>query len=500
MSRLAANTVLDEIRRLYDNQESGTLVLTNGNGKRIDVCFREGMIEAVTSNFGSQRLGDFIAKDGFLTPQEIDAVEPVARREKVFLGEAVVRKGLLNQAEVAVAARRQATELLDHVFKNGFSVDGFSSNLRSYFAPARLTFPNVLLELCRNNATPFESESNARISLSEGVNLSLFNWHPQELFVLSELQYPNSFEKLLSRTGMQGTTLKKILGVLSTLGVIDVRDDSDLLQTTEPSALVPTSDFPFEHFIPVVANAALNEKLEVARNEYSFTSEQFKNLKVLIMEARSAAPMKVITVSSPEAQDGKSLVAANLAFSFAMDPGRRVIIVDCDLRNPSLGNYLGVSAEPGLLQYLAQGHLSPYCYVRRLENLYFLTTGGVAPNPIEILSMQRMKQLIERLKKDFDTVIVDAPPYFPISDARIVTGMSDGLIMVVRRGKTSYSSSDRAFKAVDRNKLLGVVFNDVQPMLFNSSYDFGYYEYGPKKKPYTSRPKISNSPRNYLES
>jgi capsular exopolysaccharide synthesis family protein len=264
--------------------------------------------------------------------------------------------------------------------------------------------------------------------------------------------------------------------------------------------LVPTSDFPFEHFIPVVANAALNEKLEVARNEYSFTSEQFKNLKVLIMEARSAAPMKVITVSSPEAQDGKSLVAANLAFSFAMDPGRRVIIVDCDLRNPSLGNYLGVSAEPGLLQYLAQGHLSPYCYVRRLENLYFLTTGGVAPNPIEILSMQRMKQLIERLKKDFDTVIVDAPPYFPISDARIVTGMSDGLIMVVRRGKTSYSSSDRAFKAVDRNKLLGVVFNDVQPMLFNSSYDFGYYEYGPKKKPYTSRPKISNSPRNYLES
>ena len=116
-------------------------------------------------------------------------------------------------------------------------------------------------------------------------------------------------------------------------------------------------------------------------------------------------------------------------------PGRRVIIVDCDLRSPSLGDYLGVPSEPGLLQYLANGHLSPYCYVRRLQNLYFLTSGGVAPNPVEILSMHKMKQLIEHLKKDFDMIILDAPPYFPIADARIVTGLSDGLIMVVRRGK-----------------------------------------------------------------
>src|SRR4029079_18023476 len=133
-----------------------------------------------------------------------------------------------------------------------------------------------------------------------------------------------------------------------------------------------------------------------------------------------------------------------------LDPGRRVIAVDCDLRNPSLNEYLGVPSEPGLLQYLANGHLSPNCYLRRVDNLYFLTTGGVAPNPVEILSMNKMKQLIEHLKKDFDTIIIDAPPYWPVADARIVTSMSDGLIMVVRRGRTSCSSSDRAFKAVDR--------------------------------------------------
>jgi Mrp family chromosome partitioning ATPase len=188
-----------------------------------------------------------------------------------------------------------------------------------------------------------------------------------------------------------------------------------------------------------------------------------------------------------------------LAFSFAMDPGRRVIIVDCDLRSPSLDSYLGVPTEPGLLQYLADGHLGPYCYVRRLENLYFLTAGGIADNPIEILSMHKMKQLIEYLKTDFDTIILDAPPYSPIADARIVTGLSDGLIMVVRRGRTSYASTDQAFKAIDRKKILGVVFNDVKPKLFQTYKKFGYEVYGEKRLLY-SRAEKRSGPKNYLES
>jgi capsular exopolysaccharide synthesis family protein len=500
MNTLLTNPVFDEIRRLHDNQESGSLLLTNQGGQRIDVFFREGLIQAVSSTFETLRLGDYLAKEGYVTAQALDAVEPVARRQKIVLGEAAVRKGLLNQVEVASAARRQAIELLDYAFKNGFVVDSFETHLRSYFAPARISYPNVMLELCRSNAVPFESDPNTTIALSEGANPSLFQWHPQEMYVLSELQYPNTFEHLLKATSLQQKALKKILGVLGALGVIEAHKASDSAAgRTGSNALITTSEFPFEHLIPVVTNAVLNEKLEVAKNELSFTSEQFKNLKVLIAEANSAAPLKVLTVSSPDAQDGKSLVASNLAFSFAMDPGRRVIIVDCDLRKPSLGDYLGVTSEPGLLQYLANGHLSPYCYVRRLQNLYFMTTGGVAPNPVEVLSMRKMKQLIERLKKDFDTVILDAPPYCPISDARIVTGMSDGLVIVVRRGKTSYGSADRAFKAIDRNKLLGVVFNDVQPMLFHTYYNFGYYQYG-NQKVYSAAPRIKQAPKNYLES
>jgi Mrp family chromosome partitioning ATPase len=106
--------------------------------------------------------------------------------------------------------------------------------------------------------------------------------------------------------------------------------------------------------------------------------------------------------------------------------------------------------------------------------------------------MNRMKQLVEHLKKDFDTIILDAPPYCPIADARIVTGLSDALIMVLRRGKTTFGTTDVALKSVDRNKLLGIVFNDVQPMLFHTYHNFSY-GYGSKQYIYSNGDKSRKS-------
>ena len=99
----------------------------------------------------------------------------------------------------------------------------------------------------------------------------------------------------------------------------------------------------------------LDEKLEAARNEFSFASEQFRNLKIQLRQAESDTPLKVFTVSSPDSQDGKSLISTNLAFSFAQDPGCRVLIIDCDLRKPTLARYLGVTEEPGLVAILVIG-------------------------------------------------------------------------------------------------------------------------------------------------
>jgi capsular exopolysaccharide synthesis family protein len=484
--------VLNEIRRLHEHGNTGVLTLAHSSGERIKVLFHEGMIEGASSSAGAQRLGDYLVKSGVLPSNALNGVCQEAQRRKIPLGEAAVRKGA-EPAEVAAAVRLQAMELLLRALSSGFTVESYTGALRSYAVPARISFPHLLLEISRTSPAVFDLVAGARIVLRPGIDLSIFSWSAHELSVLDELTYPNTAESLLASTGLSETQLKQILGILRKLGLLDVAPEPDAQVAEEESAAsLPQKAFPFERFIPVVTEALLSDRLEVVRNGFSFVSEQFKNLKVQLTEARGEAPPKVLTISSADSEDGKSLVSTNLAFAFAQDSGRRVVIVDCDLRSPSLQRYLGVTSEPGLLQYLANGH-GAHCYMRRVENLYFLTTGGIAPSPVEALSMRKMKQLIEMLRANFDMVILDTPPFSPIADARVVTGLSDGLIMVVRRGKTAYSSLDRAFKVVDRTRLLGVVFNDVKPMMFHTYHQSRYYQYG--NRPYLQ----SEDPKKYIE-
>jgi capsular exopolysaccharide synthesis family protein len=477
VSNLVSNSVLEEVRRLYDDRQSGTLTTKNSNGVRVEIVFLEGFIEAASSNLNSHRLGDYLVRESRVSAHDLQGLEPSARRERLLFGESVVRKGLLTPVEVGTAVRCQVIELLQYAFKNAFVVEAFKSNLSSYFCAARISFPHLLLALCRSNSPPLETKTDIRITLFDGIEFSLFPWNPQELCVLNELQCPSTFRTLLKTTALRESNLRGILGVLDGLGIVQIEDLSNPVErVSEENALVRPLEFPVERLTPVVTNAMLNERLEVAHNELSFTSEQFKNLKVQVSSAQNGTSLKVLTISSPDPEDGKSLIAANLAFSFAMEPERRILIVDCDLRSPSQQEYLGVPSEPGLLQCLADGQLDPNCYIRRVRNLYVLTAGGVARNPVEILSMDKMKRLVERFRREFDVLILDAPPYGPVADARLVTSLGDALIIVIRRGKTSSSSSDRAFRTIDRNKLLGVVFNDVQPMLFHTYYDRDYYQ------------------------
>jgi capsular exopolysaccharide synthesis family protein len=493
------NSILDEIRRLHEERQNGTLTLTGSGGERLDVFFREGMIEAAASSSGSGRLGDYLVKMSDVSAAKLSSVQEEAANRNISFGEAVVLKKLADRIQVGAAVRSQALELLEHAVRNDFSIDTFNTRLRGYFAPARITFQQVLLQLARSNSAPLDLSGETLVALVPNVDLSVFPWLPEEICVLKELRYLNTLRGVSSSTGLKSEALNKILGTLSSLGIIETGEACENWMT-ENSVVVRKTEFAFEHLIPSVPNAVVSERIPVAASALSFTSEQFKNLKVQLRQIIAERPLKVFTVSSPEPQDGKSLVSINLAFSFAMDPGRRVIIVDCDLRNPSLGEYLGVPSEPGLLQYMENVSLGPYCFVRRFGNLYFMTSGGVAKNPIEILSMQKMQQMIERLKEDFDTIVLDAPPYAPLADARVVTEFSDGVLMVIRRGKTSYAATDRAIKAVDRNKLVGVVFNDVKAMPFHTYHTFGQYEYSRKEIDHGDSGKLKDRLKNLIGS
>jgi protein-tyrosine kinase len=233
--------------------------------------------------------------------------------------------------------------------------------------------------------------------------------------------------------------------------------------------------------------------LETLRNEGSFVSEQFTSLKVKIVQKNIDAALQVVNITSPYMQDGKSLVSVNLAFSFARDAGRRVILVDCDLRRPSLHRYLGIQSDPGVIDFLAGGTLKPYCYMRRLRNLFVMTSGGEADNPVGMLSSERMRDLLKYFRSEFDTILIDSPPLHPISDSRILCDLADGTVLVVRRGKTPYGTLEKTLQALDRKKLIGAVFNDVKPVPFHTYYNHGYYYYGSESAyPYQAR---KNRPR-----
>jgi capsular exopolysaccharide synthesis family protein len=395
--------------------------------------------------------------------------------------------------------------LLTYAFdEDGFKVETYVKGIRSFYASAGISVEQILLEMSRRNPAALDADSKTVFALKQGENLAGVPWFPKELAILGELDGTASIEILTQSTGIEEPAVRKILAVFSRLGIIEEIGDGRTPGSSpesEPSSPIRKSEFAFERLVPFVSNAVFSDELEVIRNPSSFISEQFKTLKVRIRQDHPNPP-RVLTISSPEQQDGKSLVSANFAVALAMEEGRRTVIVDCDLRSPSLDKYLGVTLEPGLIQHLSNGRFLPHCCMRRVGNLYFMTSGGISQSPTEMLSVRKMKELVESLRKDFDTVILDAPPYSPIADAQIISGLSDGVIMVIRSGKTSKSNIEHAFKVIDKKKLLGVVFNDVEPTLLHSYYHRYQYAYGnDSRSEYAAKRRLKSTPtKGYLDS
>jgi capsular exopolysaccharide synthesis family protein len=489
------NRVFEKIRRIQKNRKSGVLQLGN-EGESVSVYFDEGRIAAAGSSIVTMRIGEYLERRGFFENGTRAKLLESARRKHMLLGQAAVRQHLLDEHELRDAVREQAIHVLSHAISNGFEDAWFTESTVDMFAPAELNFDSLVLELARSNVKPARLNPNQVIRLVTGKSLSHLPWYPQELSVLSRLDTPRTMQDLVAVTGIEGQRLGKILCLFDSLGLLGPLDT----QLIEPKSVVQADQSSFRHLIPEIGGTELSDKLEAFYNPASYISEQFKTLKVRLAEASAQAPLQAIAVSSPDKNDGKSLICLNLAISLSRDSGRRVVLVDCDLRNPSLHRMLGVSMDPGLFGYLDGDDLPAYCYMRRMENLFLMTAGETTSNTVELLSNARMQNLVARLKQEFDIVILDCPPFGPVSDAQILTGLADGLLMVVRRGKTTYSAVEKAFRVLDKSKLVGFVFNDVKPMRFNTQYYYGHEEARRKK---SHRPcltvKLRRHSRTYLD-
>lgn len=206
----------------------------------------------------------------------------------------------------------------------------------------------------------------------------------------------------------------------------------------------------------------------------SVAAESYRTLRTNLQYSSFDEEYKVIVVTSSEPGEGKSTTAGNLALSLSQGD-KKVALIDCDLRKPSLHKKFKVSNTRGLSDVIIGKEEITSVFQRYNENLVIVTSGKVPPNPSEMLSSKAMTALIEALRKVFDYVILDTPPVQAVTDAQILSTKADGTILVVRAEETKKDSVNNAINLLKKVKanIIGTVLNGVEVSKQNYYYYYG---------------------------
>jgi capsular exopolysaccharide synthesis family protein len=213
--------------------------------------------------------------------------------------------------------------------------------------------------------------------------------------------------------------------------------------------------------MPPMPLPGLDARLVAAHAPQSLAAEQYRSLRTRVKNAENGRALRTIIITSPNKGDGKSLTAANLALTMAQEFQQRVLLVDADLRRPSIHRLFAIPETPGLTDVLLGGAAVDEALVTLPDHrLTILPSGVVATHPAELLGSAAMRRVLDTLRTRFDRILVDMPPVAPLADVAIATPMADGLLMIVRAGVTPKPAIERALSGLDMSKVLGLVLND----------------------------------------
>ncbi len=226
----------------------------------------------------------------------------------------------------------------------------------------------------------------------------------------------------------------------------------------------------------------------------SQSAEAYRTLRTSILLSSWGTPPKVLLVTSPLAQEGKTTTSVNTAIVLAQR-GARVLLVDADLRRPSVHRAFGLTQTPGLSEYLT-GNLTecPITPWAQLPNLHVLPSGGSPPHPAELLGSALMNDTLGEWRKQFDHIVIDTPPALSVTDAVLLSVQADSVILVIRSGQTTKQAlrRSRQLLAYVNSKIMGVVVN---AMDLNASDYYYYYGYYGKKYGYYYKSDLVEEPR-----
>jgi len=209
-------------------------------------------------------------------------------------------------------------------------------------------------------------------------------------------------------------------------------------------------------------------------------SEEYRKLKAMVIKHTKRDVFRnLLMVTSSLSGEGKSITCLNLAVILAQEYNHTVLLIDADLRRPSLHEYLEVPQHAGLSDCLAGTvDLKDAIVMTGVPKLSLLTPGSRIANPVELLSSPRMRELLREVKSRYRDryVIIDTPPLLPFAETHALSGMVDGILFVVKEGATSKKSIRDALDILTDAPVLGVVYNDVSAESLNGRYDY-YYNY-----------------------
>ena len=246
--------------------------------------------------------------------------------------------------------------------------------------------------------------------------------------------------------------------------------------TATESSTVDVQVDQFSHFQSLGVQVPPDSRLVCVSDNESLAAEKIRFLAVRLRQLRQNRTLKKVLITSAVPQEGKTMVAANLACTFARRARQRTLLVEGDLRRPALSQMFGLGKIPGICEWL-QCDSGPSTSIYHLEEpgLWILPAGSTPGNALELMQSGKLSAVMDQLTAWFDWIIIDSPPVLPLADTSVWSRLADGILLVTRQGISEKKQLQRGLEALESKKLIGALLN----CSTNTAHNDYYYHYRP---------------------
>jgi capsular exopolysaccharide synthesis family protein len=257
--------------------------------------------------------------------------------------------------------------------------------------------------------------------------------------------------------------------------------DATMVEMSRPNVSTQESEEDVDppQFHSVEAWPVASKRLVYFSEPDGMAAEKFRFLSVRLRQMQQSRSLKTVLITSTIPEEGKSTVGANLACTLARRGQKRTLLLDGDLRRPSIADVFGLGDVAGISEWL-QGEAGPTTCIHQLKGmrLCILPAGAPPKHPLELMQSGKLLSIMQRLSTWFDWIVIDSPPVLPLADTSIWLRMADGALLVARQGVTRRTLLKRGMEGLESSKLLGTILNGATKRV-PSDY---YYQASPPRK------------------